>query len=142
MAFFRAIERVQPSHKRPFADPYATIFLDDGLKMAVELSTLPFIGGLVLKIIQRRGPGALSSGIARTKYIDDLLQQTIRSGVKQVIILGAGKPEELLGYLARFHLVLLEDLDAAEYRERYMPDRKGISEGYEFYRVAFAARQE
>ena len=52
------------------------------------------------------------------------------------------KPEELSGYLARFHLVLLEDLDAAEYRERYMPDRKGISKGYEFYRVAFAARQE
>ena len=281
MALFRAIETVGPSRKRLFTDPYATIFLDDGLKKAVKLSKLPVIGRLIPKIIQSRGPGALSSGIARTKYIDDLLHQTIRNGVKQVMILGAGfdtralrlvfldsvpvieidhpgtakfkieklkqalgqlpqnvsyfqtdfnkesleelasehhldvhipttiiwegvtnyltqqavdktlefvktfvkgsyiiftyinklvlnrqqsfmgaekvlknlrkneecwtlgfKPEELSGYLARFHLVLLEDLDAAEYRERYMPDRKGISKGYEFYRVAFAARQE
>lgn len=281
MAFFRAIETVRPSHKRLFADPYATIFLDDGLKRAIKLSTLPLIGRVVPKIIQSKGPGALSSGIARTKYIDDLLQQTIRNGVKQVIILGAGfdtrtlrldflhsvpvieidhpdtaklkiekleealgqlpqnvsyfqidfnkqsledlasehnlnfnipttiiwegvtnyltqqaadktlefvekftigsyiiftyvnklvldnprsfigtekvfknlskneecwtlgfKPEELSGYLVRFHLILLEDLGAAEYRDRYMSDRKEISRGYEFYRVAFATRRE
>jgi methyltransferase (TIGR00027 family) len=281
MALFRAIETVRPSHKRLFADPYATIFLDGELKVVIRLSTLPFIGSLIPKIIQSKGPGALSSGIARTKYIDDLLYQTIRDGAKQVIILGAGfdtralrldflhsvpvieidhpdtaklkieklkealgqlpsnvsyfqtdfnkqsledlasehhlnvnipttviwegvtnyltqqavdnmlefvkkfaigsyiiftyinklvfdnpqsfmgtgkvfknlrkneecwtlgfKPEELSGYLARFHLVLLEDLGAAEYRGRYMPDRKEISKGYEFYRVALAIRQE
>jgi len=281
MALFRAIETVRPSHKRLFADPYAAIFLDGGLKRAIKLSTLPFIGRLIPKIIQSKGPGALSSGIARTKYIDDLLEQTIRNGVRQVIILGAGfdtralrldllhsvpvieidhpdtakfkidklkealgqlpqnvsylqtdfnkqsledlasehhlnlnipttiiwegvtnyltqqavdktfefvkkftigshiiftyinklvldnprsfvgtekvlknlskneecwtlglKPEELSGYLTRFHLVLLEDLGAAEYRDKYMPDRKEISKGYEFYRVAFATRQE
>ena len=281
MALFRAIETVRPSHKRLFADPYATIFLDGGLKRAIKLSTLPFIGRLIPKIIQSKGPGALSSGIARTKYIDDLLEQTIRNGVRQVIILGAGfdtralrldllhsvpvieidhpdtakfkidklkealgqlpqnvsylqtdfnkqsledlasehhlnlnipttiiwegvtnyltqqavdktfefvkkftigshiiftyinklvldnprsfvgtekvlknlskneecwtlglKPEELSSYLTRFHLVLLEDLGAAEYRDKYMPDRKEISKGYEFYRVAFATRQE
>jgi len=281
MALFRAIETARLSRNRLFADPYATIFLDDGLKRAIKLSRLPFIGRLIPKIIQSRGPGALSSGIARTKYIDDLLYQTIRDGVKQVIILGAGfdiralrldflhsvpvieidhpdtakfkidklkealgqlpqnvsyfqtdlnkqsleelasnhhldrnipttiiwegvtnyltqqavdktlefvktfaagsyiiftyidklvldrpqfftgaekvlknvrkneecwtlgfNPEELSGYLVRFHLVLLEDLGAAEYRGKYMPDRKGISKGYEFYRVAFAMRQE
>ncbi len=281
MAFFRAIETVRPLHKRLFADPYATIFLDDGLKRAIKLSKVPFIGRLIPKIIQSRGPGALSSGIARTKYIDDLLQETIRNGVKQVVILGAGfdtralrldflssvpvieidhpdtakskieklnealgqlpqnvsyfqidfnkqslanlasdqrlnfnipttiiwegvtnylteqavdktlefvkkfvigshliftyinqlvldhpqsfigaekiikklgkneecwtlgfKPEELSGYLAKFHLVVLEDLGAAEYRNRYMPERKEISKGYEFYRVVFARRQE
>lgn len=281
MALFRAIETVRPSHKRLFTDPYATIFLDDGLKRAIRFSTLPLIGPLIPKIIQSKGPGALSSGIARTKYIDDLLEQTIRNGIKQAMILGAGfdtralrldllhsvpvieidhpdtakfkieklkealgqlpsnvsyfqtdfnkqsleelasdhhlnlnipttiiwegvtnyltqqafdktlefvkkftigsyiiftyinklvldnpesfigtekvfknlgkneecwtlgfRPEELSGYLARFHLVLLEDLGAAEYRDRYMPDRKEISKGYEFYRVAFATRQE
>jgi methyltransferase (TIGR00027 family) len=281
MALFRAIETVRPSHKRLFADPYATIFLDDRLKRVIRFSMLPFIGRLIPKIIQSRGPGALSSGIARTKYIDDLLNQTIRNGVKQVMILGAGfdtralrldflhsvpvieidhpdtakfkidklkealgqlpqnvsyfqtdfnkesleelaiehqlncnipttiiwegvtnyltqqgvdktlefvktfatgsyiiftyidklvldrpqsfigaekvsknlrkneecwtlgfKPEELSGYLARFHLVLLDDLGAAEYRDRYMSDRKEISRGYEFYRVAFATRRE
>lgn len=281
MAFFRAIETLRPSDKRLFADPYATIFLGDRLKKVTKLSILPVIGRLIPKMIQNKGPGALSSGIARTKYIDDLLHQTIRNGVRQVIILGAGfdtralrldflrslpvieidhpdtakfkieklketlgqlpsnvsyfqidfnkqsledlarnyhlhfdtpttiiwegvsnylteqavhstlafvkkftigsyiiftyihqqvldhpesflgaekiikklrkheecwtlgfNPEELPGYLAQFHLVLLEDLGAAEYRDRYMPDRREISKGYEFYRVVFARRQE
>ncbi len=281
MALFRAIETGRPSHKRLFNDPYATIFLDEGLKRAAKISKVPLIGRLIPKIIQRRGLGALSSGIARTRYIDDLLRETILKGVKQVIILGAGfdtrslrldylnsipvieidhpdtakwkinrlkealrllpqnvtyfridfnkqsledlakennlnfnipttiiwegvtnyltqhaidktfefvrrfttgsyliftyinrlvldnphsfmgteklfknlskneerwtfgfKPEELSCYLAKFHLTLLEDLGAGEYRQRYIPDREPISKGYEFYRVAIAERQE
>jgi len=281
MALFRAIETARPPHKRLFTDPYAAIFLNEGLKRAAKVAKFPLIGRLIPKIIQRKGPGALSSGIARTKYIDDLLWQTILKGVKRVIILGAGfdtrslrlaylnsipvfeidhpdtakwkisrlketlghlpgnvsylqidfnkqnledlasehnldfnipttiiwegvtnyltqqaidktfefakklssgsyliftyinrlvldnpgafrgterlfknlskneevwtfgfKPEELPGYLDKFHLTLLEDLGADEYRGRYMPERKAITKGYEFYRVAFAVRQE
>ncbi len=90
MALFRAIETSRPSRKRLFSDPFAILFLDEGLKWAVRISSLPIIGRIILQIIHRRGPGALSSGIARTKYIDDLLLRTINHGVKQVIILGAG----------------------------------------------------
>ncbi len=90
MALFRAIETVRHSHKRLFDDPYAIYFLDNGLKRAVKIAALPFLGGLIQKFIHRKAPGALSSGIARTILIDELLQQTIRYGVKQVIILGAG----------------------------------------------------
>jgi len=281
MALFRAIETGRPSHKRLFSDPFAAIFLDEKLNRVAKFSKFPLIGRLIPKMIQRKGPGALSSGIARTKYIDDLLRQTILKGVKQVIILGAGfdtrslrldylnsipvieidhpdtakwkidrlketlghlprnvsyfqidfnkqsledlarehnlhfhipttiiwegvtnyltqqaidktfefvknlatgsyliftyinrlvldnpglfvgtdkvlkdlarneerwtfgfDPEELPSYLAHFHLTLLEDLGAGEYRKRYMPDREAISKGYEFYRVAFVTRQE
>ena len=239
------------------------------------------MGGPIPKIINRKSAGALSSGIARTKLIDDLLQQTILNGVKQVIILGAGfdtralrldflntipiieidhpdtanlklkklkeilgklpsnvcyyqidfnkqsldnlaseknfnlsipttiiwegvtnyltpkaveetfefikkfargsyiiftyinkhvlehpqsfigtkklfrtlgknderwtfgfNPEELSDYLTKFHLTLIKDLGAYEYRHEYMPDRKELLKGYEFYRVAFAIRKE
>jgi len=279
MALFRAIENARPARNRLFADPYAILFLDDGLKRAVKISRLPLMGRVICKIIHRKGPGALSSGIARTKYIDDLLQKTVGNGVKQIIILGAGfdtralrldfvnaipifeidhpdtakwkiaklqetigqlpqnvsylqidfnkeslgdlarkynldsnmattfiwegvtnylspeaihntfefiekftspsyiiftyidrlvldnpkafigtdklfknlsrneerwtfgwRPAELSGYLAKFHLTLLEDLGADEYRSRYMADRKALSRGYEFYRVAYAMR--
>jgi len=51
------------------------------------------------------------------------------------------RPAELSGYLARFHFTLLEDLGAEEYRSRYMADRKALSRGYEFYRVAYAMRE-
>lgn len=277
MALFRALETARPSRMRLFSDPYAHIFLDAGLKFAAGISAVPAFSRAVTKLIERTGKGALSSGIARTKYIDDLLEQAIRSGVKQVFIPGAGfdtrglrleflkdipvteidhpdtakykqdklkkaglklpenitslqidfnrqsldglakehnfnfnipatiiwegvtnyltkdavdktfefmsgfaknsyiiftyidrlvlenpqafigtgqlfknlaknreqwtfgfKPEELSGYLSNFNLTLLENTGAVEYRAKYMPERKDILDGYEFYRVAFA----
>ncbi|MGA2319062.1 MAG: SAM-dependent methyltransferase [Thermodesulfobacteriota bacterium] len=281
MALFRAIETARPPRKRLFYDPFATSFLDEGLKLATKISSLPLIGRLVPKIIHFKSPGALSSGIARTKYIDDLLQRTIKDGVKQVIILGAGfdtralrlhflkdisvieidhpdtsqfkldklkkilgslprnvsyyqidfnkqsledlavtnnlsfntpttiiwegvtnyltpiavektlsfirrfprgsylvftyidelvldspqsfegtdklfkrlkesdeqwtfgfKPDKLSDYLVEFGLALIEDDSAREYRDKYMPERRGLLRGYEFYRVAFAKRTD
>lgn len=281
MALFRAIETSRPSQKRLFDDPFANIFLDEGLIWAVKISSLPLFGGLVPKIIHRKAPGALSSGIARTKYIDDLLLQTINDRVRQVIILGAGfdtralrlpilrgisvteidhpatsrfkldklkaalkslpknvsyyeidfnkqsledlalaknlsfntpttiiwegvtnyltpaavektflfvnkfsrgsyiiftyvdqllfdspqsfegtdelfrnlrkneeqwtfgfRPNELSNYLTKFGLTLIEDYSAKDYRDKYMPERRKLSRGYEFYRVAFAKRTE
>ncbi len=90
MALFRALESTRPPGKRLFTDPYAVHFLDNGLKRAVRFSRFPFARKIIQGIIHKRIPGAFTSGIARTKYIDDLLETTIESGVKQVIILGAG----------------------------------------------------
>jgi len=279
MALFRAIETERPRDKRLFNDPFAIQFLDAGLKLVTKLSSLPIIGHLIPKLIHEKGPGAISSGIARTKYIDDLLRRTVSEGVKQVIILGAGfdtralrlyflkstavieidhpdtakfkleklkssirtppqnvfyyqvdfnkqsldeiavvcninfdlpttiiwegvtnyltpaaidatfqftkrfnhnihliftyidkqvldhpenfigteklfknlqdndeqwifgfMPNELSNYLKQFELTLLEDLNATDYRNKYMPERTDIAVGYEFYRVAFAKR--
>ena len=90
MALFRALETTRPADKRLFSDPYAIHFLDNSLKRAVKLSTFPFARKIIQRKIHKRIPGAFSSGLARTKYIDDLLKSTIQSGVQQVIILGAG----------------------------------------------------
>ena len=90
MALFRALESSQPANKRLFIDPYAVSFLDGKLKLATRLSPLSFVRRYVQNTIHKKIPGALSSGIARTRYIDDLLQQTIQHNIQQVIILGAG----------------------------------------------------
>lgn len=272
MALFRALEFARPAYQRLFTDPYAFSFLSGGLKMATRLSGIPFLRNTIRGIIQRKIPGAYSSGLARTRYIDDLLESTVQQGVQQVIILGAGfdtrgvrlpflqklkvievdhpntakekmaiiaqrlgklpenityyqldfnvqtldaftfdfslpttiiwegvtnyldagaidatfsfasrfapgsfviftyvhngvlhtpeqffgaekllkdleqieerwtfgfDPEQLSAYLAKYHLQLKEDLGAADYRQRYMPER--AEKGYEFYRVAMAA---
>lgn len=280
MALFRALEHRRPAHKRLFTDPYAIHFLDRKLKFVSRLSIIPFAHQLIAGIVQRKLPGALASGIARTKYIDDLLLQTMQHGVQQVIILGAGfdtrglrlpflkqwpvieidhpntaalktrtlnalpgqlpanirylqtdfntqsldallqehqvdmnipttiiwegvtnyltreaidhtfsmlekfihgsyviftyihkqvleqpdtffgavkllkdlddieehwtfgfNPEELSNYLSRFNYTLLEDAGAAEYREKYIPERVALLKGYEFYRLAFAKKK-
>jgi methyltransferase (TIGR00027 family) len=90
MALFRALETNREASDRLFEDLYAIYFLDSGLRLATRASKIPFVRNYVTKTVRKRVPGAFSSGLARTKYIDDLLQNTIAGGVKQVIILGAG----------------------------------------------------
>lgn len=90
-ASFRALENVRrPSSERLFADPFAVHFLAPSLRRIVRASSLPLIGTLVRGYVERRWPGAMTSGIARTRLIDDLLLAAVRDGIRQVVILGAG----------------------------------------------------
>ena len=274
MALYRAMETQRPRSKRLFTDPYAIHFLDRGYRWLCRAASFPPAEHLFYRIIQRRIPGSLASGLARTRYIDDLLEQAIGQGARQVILLGAGfdtrglrldclkrlpvieidhpdtarrkrdilppspfinyiqldfnrqdldsllrenlidsripaviiwegvsnylqqeaidktfafsakfprgsfllftyidkkvledpssyfgaqrllgdldeieekwtfgfRPEELPAYLHSFSFSLREDKGAADYREQYLPERKHILQGYEFYRVAFAEK--
>jgi methyltransferase (TIGR00027 family) len=60
------------------------------LKGVVQLSHAPLLGAAVPKLIDLRWPGARSSGIARTRLIDDYVFASLRENLDQVIILGAG----------------------------------------------------
>jgi O-methyltransferase involved in polyketide biosynthesis len=73
MALFRALESAQPPSHRLFDDPYARNFLRPSLRFTADLARIPFVGDLIPWIIDRRWPGARTSGVARTKLIDDLL---------------------------------------------------------------------
>ncbi|MDX6188588.1 SAM-dependent methyltransferase [Flavobacterium sp. Fl-318] len=90
MALFRALESQRNLNDRLFSDPYAIYFLDPKLRLTVHLSKNKQVSKYISTTIQNKIPGAFSSGLARTKYIDDLLQSTILGGVTQVFILGAG----------------------------------------------------
>lgn len=90
MALFRALETTRPKDQRLFTDRFATWFLDNGLRAGVWLCRIPGWRAIAERIIRKKIPGALSSGIARTKYIDDLLQKAVTNGAQQVLILGAG----------------------------------------------------
>lgn len=115
MALFRALENARPRHKRLFSDPFAVHFLDKGLKFASRAAKWPVAAKFISRIIQRRIPGAYGSGLARTRYIDDLLQQTITAGVQQVIILGAGFDTRALrlGFLHNIPVIEIDHPDTA-----------------------------
>lgn len=119
MALFRALETNRPSGKRLFTDPYAVSFLTAKFKFVTQLSVVPFIGKLVYGIIRRRIPGALSSGVARTRYIDELLHQAVRNGVKQVIILGAGYDTRALrlGFLRALPVIEIDHPSTAKLKQ-------------------------
>jgi len=54
------------------------------------LSRVPILGSLVTRYADRRLPGARTSAIARTRFIDDALLASLQANIRQVVILGAG----------------------------------------------------
>jgi methyltransferase (TIGR00027 family) len=118
-----------------------TFFLWEGvtnyLAPAAVDATLRWVGGaapgsvVVFTYVERRvleDPRPFH-GAAR------LLQDLARLGEPWTFGLD---PAEVGTYLAARGLTLVEDVGAAEYRRRYLADRRGGMRGYEFYRVAAA----
>ncbi|MBS0029833.1 class I SAM-dependent methyltransferase [Chitinophaga sp. 22321] len=118
MALFRALETTRSKDHRLFTDPFATWFLDNGLRTGVWLCRIPGWRAIAERIIKRKIPGALTSGIARTKLIDDLLQQAVKQGAQQVFILGAGFDTRglRLSFLKDIRVVEIDHPNTAAYK--------------------------
>jgi methyltransferase (TIGR00027 family) len=89
MALFRALESGRGA-ARLFDDPLALGFLRPSLRAAVRLARVPLVGEVVPWLLDHRWPGARSSGVARTRFIDDAVESAIAGGIDQVVLLGAG----------------------------------------------------
>jgi methyltransferase (TIGR00027 family) len=90
MALFRALETARGREKRLFDDPWAALFLRPSLQTVAALARIRGIGRVIDRYIDRRWPGGRTSGIARTRYIDDMLIGALKEGFGQIVILGAG----------------------------------------------------
>jgi methyltransferase (TIGR00027 family) len=87
MALFRALESGRPAGRRLFYDPFAAGFLRAPLARVVRWSAA---SALLRPIIDFCWPGARSSGVARTRLIDDWIGAAVGGGAQQLIVLGAG----------------------------------------------------
>jgi len=127
MALFRAVETTRPKSKRLFTDPFAINFLDKRLQIVTKISALPFIGQFIPSIIHKKGNGAISSGIARTKYIDDLLENSVKEGSRQVIILGAGFDTRCirLDFLKNASVIEIDHPDTSNYKANVLKKSVG-----------------
>jgi methyltransferase (TIGR00027 family) len=90
MALFRALETTRSADSRLCEDRHATAFLRPRLRLVVGLSRLRLVGALIRAYIDHRWPGARTSAVARTRFIDDFVEAALSSGIEQVVILGAG----------------------------------------------------
>jgi methyltransferase (TIGR00027 family) len=91
VALWRARESARPATIRLFEDPLASAFVGWRFRWALHLSRLPVVGAAVpWSLIDGHWPGSRGTVVVRTRYIDDVLREALRSGVEQVVILGAG----------------------------------------------------
>jgi len=90
MAFFRLLESIEPAERRLFTDPYALPLLAGPLKTVARIARFPLAGSVVRAILELGWPYTRSSGVIRTRAIDDLVSDAIRSGAGQLVLLGAG----------------------------------------------------
>jgi methyltransferase (TIGR00027 family) len=90
MALFRALETARPPQRRLFTDRLAHSFLRPSLRTAALAAGLPVAHAAICRYIDRRWPGARTSAVARTRFIDDAVTQAVSDEIAQVVILGAG----------------------------------------------------
>jgi len=90
ITFCRALETQEPSARRLFNDPYAFALLSGSYRMFARLAHLHLLGKLVYALLDLGWPYSRSSAVVRTRAIDDLVQDAIRNGARQLVLLGAG----------------------------------------------------
>jgi methyltransferase (TIGR00027 family) len=90
MALFRAVENAERPSRRLFADPYAIPLLAGTLKALARIAQISGIGRLVRAFLDLGWPYTRSSGVVRTRLIDDMVRDSIRAGTRQLVLLGAG----------------------------------------------------
>lgn len=140
MALFRALESKRNADDRLFYDPYAIYFLELKLRFVVGLYKYPIIRKYINGVIQSKIPGAFSSGLARTKYIDDLLQSTLNKEIKQVIILGAGFDTRALrlDFLQSIPVIEIDHPNTSNFKAEIYKNHIGtFPERIHFYQIDF-----
>ena len=90
MALFRALETQLSPEKRLFNDPFAKNFLSPSYLWVLRLAKIPLLSTALIAYIDHRWPGARTSGVARTRLIDDEIKGLLDKGIRQVVFLGAG----------------------------------------------------
>ena len=89
MALFRALESSRPARSRLFCDPLAPVFLHEARKWFYRLARISAGRRLLEGLLDRIAPGARAAGIARTKWIDDQVEEALER-IAQLVLLGAG----------------------------------------------------
>ncbi len=90
VALYRALESSETSRAPLFRDPLARLFLPGRLSWAVRLARARPLRMALVRYADWRAPGARSSAVGRTRFIDDAVRRGVREGKRQLVLLGAG----------------------------------------------------
>src|ERR1039458_5081102 len=90
MALFRAVESGRPEEGRLFSDPLAASLLPTSLRLVAKIAQVSVTAGLGHAILAVAWPRTRSSGVVRTRLIDEMVEEAIIDGAAQFVLLGAG----------------------------------------------------
>ena len=106
IAGLRASETHLPEDERVFNDPYAEYFLPD--EMRESLKDLKQVRAAISQYEQMM-PGVNGAIVARIRFIDEYLLESISTGLRQLVIIGAGYDTRAYRFEAvRDHLMVFE----------------------------------
>ena len=143
MAFFRALESSAPAASRRCDDPFARAFLSPPLALVATAARIPGVFALLVRYVDRRWPGARTSGVARTRLLDEIVREGVASGAQQLVILGAGFDSRALRLSALRGAAVFEvDHPATQARKQARLRRAlgALPEGVRFVATDFGER--
>jgi len=107
-AVIRAHESMRPESERICNDTYAVYFLPDRFLSATDRKEQI---NQSISDWEKHFPGVCNSIIARTRFIDDCLQEAVKAGIRQLVILGAGYDTRSLRFESLKNKVVVFELD-------------------------------
>lgn len=122
-ALVRALDARRPAAERVADDQLAVHFLPFGYRLLVEAARVGLVRRAAETVIDVRWPGPRRGVVARTRHIDDRIQQHAPT-VDQVLILGAGYDTRAYRLEALRHVPVFEvDHPSTQAAKRRVLDR-------------------
>src|SRR4051794_310979 len=85
-----ALEQGLPKAQRIFDDPLALQMLPPASRALIGLMGWRPLRAPMVRLMEKAAPGIGSEILSRKRYMDDALTVSLNSGIKTVVILGAG----------------------------------------------------
>ena len=142
-AAFRATESAKRPSRRLFHDPYAARLLPPGLRLLARTAAIPIVGRGLTWFVDRRWPGVRTSIVARTRLIDDWVQDAARAGAEQMFLLGAGLDSRAwrLPSLARLRIFEVDHPSTSSAKQRRLKQLSADLAHVRFVQVDFDREQ-
>ena len=86
----RTLEMYYPKEKRLFEDAYAGKLLPLMYRLSMNIMKSPKLRDRIIGKREKQFPGMLGGFLCRTVYIDAVLKESIKGGIKTVVNVGAG----------------------------------------------------
>jgi len=91
VSFFRAVGMLYPKEKRLFEDPYSEKLLIPFFRILLTLMRSPKRFDRMRRSTEKKCPGHFGWMFSRTRYIDDVLKNSItKKGIETIVNLGSG----------------------------------------------------